>query len=607
MKEIILKFLQDRNFIFLLKKYHNESMGKAIDDKFANWSKTINSPQFIFPVLGIQGSGKSSLINSLIFGDIILPVDADETTSIPTEIHYGTSDKPSAHVIYKDGKEKSVACSEDGLKPFVHQAENPGNELGVERIIIQYNHPLLKTGLVLVDLPGAGSLTAENMKTTMDYIRKSSGAIFLLRTNPPITKSESVFIQGAWPLMANTFFIQNQWSDERKTEVEDAKDHSLHVLKKIASACHLPDDKVQIEIIGVYQVLKAAIEHNTAALEKYGYNRFVEKLQKFSSKWSEEIPQNVNSSLIKLLSDTVMIVEDRIYLNSQNAEERNQEYGSRKKEFEQEWKKKKIEADLAMDDLRDGSEKLKKVVKDTCKLAAENLRNSVREVISGGVTGGDLLNKAFQEHQEMQSNLIFEMIQPKIIEFGQRVTQSIGNVGDFKNGNTMHLLEAAFEKKSGIHVAYTPAAGVIGTGGGAWGGAAIGTMIFPGVGTVVGAIIGGLLGGLFGGWLGSKGQKYHIDKQKESARRELFNYIDQYQKDTEKLYLSSLKEYLETIEESIIEWLNSVKKEHQQKISEIFEQVAQSEQEKQENQKILDNDKKQLEYYLNTLIQENRK
>jgi gas vesicle protein len=403
--------------------------------------------------------------------------------------------------------------------------------------------------------------------------------------------------------MANTFFIQNQWTDERKEEVEDSKAHSLHVLKKIAEACHLPIENIEIEIIGIYQVLNATINSDAKALEKYGYNRFVEKLQKFSNKWSYEIDCNMRNSLIKIISDTIKVTVDRIFLNSKNAEELNVEFEKRKMEFDKEWESKKRITDEAMDKLQEDNVKLKKIVKDECKVAAENLRNAVRELISLGVTGGDKLNDAFQDHQEQQSNLAFEKIQPHIIEFTQSISEEIVKIGDFNNSNTMHLLEASFKKKTGIHVAYTPVAGATGAGLGTYWGAAIGTMILPGIGTFVGGIIGGLLGGLFGGWLGNKARNYHVGKQKEATRRELFKYIDQYQKDLENSFINNLNDYLRAIEESFNEWLDIVKKEHHENIDSLIAQVAQTKQEMQYKIYALENDKKELEKYYLSLEQ----
>ena len=193
----------------------------GIEQRFQKSVADLDSSECIIPVLGTQGSGKSSFLNAVLFGDIILPVDADETTCIPTVVRYGTDVKPKAVVVLSSGERHAVPCSEEGLGEYVHQAKNPGNKKGVACIEILFKNDVLKQGIALVDLPGVGSITAANQKTTLEYLKGCPAAIFMLRTVPPITNSESVFIQGALPLMGRVFWVQNQWTDESNDEVTE--------------------------------------------------------------------------------------------------------------------------------------------------------------------------------------------------------------------------------------------------------------------------------------------------------------------------------------------------------------------------------------------------
>ena len=61
-------------------------------------------------VIGCPGAGKSTFLNAVLFGDIILPVDADETTRIPTGVRYGENAKPEAFVVMSSGERRKVAC-----------------------------------------------------------------------------------------------------------------------------------------------------------------------------------------------------------------------------------------------------------------------------------------------------------------------------------------------------------------------------------------------------------------------------------------------------------------------------------------------------------------
>lgn len=100
------------------------------------------------------------------------------------------------------------------MEKYVHNDYNEANNLKVSKIVLYNKSDVLKDDIVLVDLPGVGSLTPQNQKTTLEYVDKLTAGIFLIRTNPPITRSEKSFINALWPKLANTIFVQNKWNDE---------------------------------------------------------------------------------------------------------------------------------------------------------------------------------------------------------------------------------------------------------------------------------------------------------------------------------------------------------------------------------------------------------
>jgi hypothetical protein len=284
----------------ILKLYKNDRLRKLIsqyclsvnqeaDDWYTKSIKDLETKRYLIPVLGVQGSGKSSLLNSMLFNDIVLPVDAAETTCIPTEISFTDSDKPVAKVVFNDGRSEGILCERGTLAFYVHQEHNPGNQKGVSRIEIGIRHELLKDGLVLVDLPGIGSITKENQNTTMEYFKMSTGAIFLLRTVPPMTGQESVFIQLVWPLMSNAFFVQNQWADESAEEVTDGRDHSLSILKSIAKTIHFPSEDITIDTICIIKAMNAVCTDDAKKLEESQLHLFIEKLIDFSQQWRSKL------------------------------------------------------------------------------------------------------------------------------------------------------------------------------------------------------------------------------------------------------------------------------------------------------------------------------
>ena len=89
---------------------------KDVAERFEKSAADLAANECLIPVLGTQGSGKSSFLNAILFGDIVLPVDADETTCIPTAVKYGDVASPEAYVVMSSGARQKVPCTERGWR-----------------------------------------------------------------------------------------------------------------------------------------------------------------------------------------------------------------------------------------------------------------------------------------------------------------------------------------------------------------------------------------------------------------------------------------------------------------------------------------------------------
>lgn len=140
-------FYTNKQVFSLLSKFLAVDNSSELQARFAKALNDLNENQCRIPVLGVQGSGKSSFLNAVLFGDILLPVDADETTCIPTEIRYGDNTTPKAKVVFSDGVCKDVPCTEKGLAQYVHQAHNPENRQKVSHLEISLKMNYLRMAL----------------------------------------------------------------------------------------------------------------------------------------------------------------------------------------------------------------------------------------------------------------------------------------------------------------------------------------------------------------------------------------------------------------------------------------------------------------------------
>lgn len=561
----VKEFYSDKKIQSALGKYLNAA---DVDERFAKSVADLSSEECLIPVLGTQGAGKSSFLNAVLFGDILLPVDADETTCIPTAVRYGGNEDAEAFVVLSTGERRKVECSEKGLADYVHQEKNPGNEKGVSHIEIIVKNPLLKDGIVFVDLPGVGSITAANQKTTVEYLRKCAAAIFMLRTVPPITQSESVFIQGALPLMGRVFWVQNQWTDESTDEVSEGRAHNYNVLKKIAESLKMPDSTiVQPDVVCVKKALDGRIRDDAKMVADSGVDEFRKRVVQFATDWRKDIFAGKKAQALALLSAGVGAGKEKVsQLEGEAAEER-------KKALEA---KKAADATLAnnikltrqaRDFLFERRRALTELIRSECQKFVENLRNGVRQSIDAGLVGGEQLNHAFNDYVKQGNEELFQSIQPEFVETGAQLSQILSGLeacGGLKTACQLGVRGQTFSEKTKAHETYVSIGSVAGGIGGVYYGgsalgSALGTFLGPGVGTAVGYAVGALVGSLLGAFFGNTARDVQVESQQETARGELFAAAEKLQKKAQTKYEAVVQEFVSEAESSIHDWLRSQK------------------------------------------------
>ena len=557
--------------------------GKDVEERLAKGAADFAANECLIPVLGTQGAGKSSFLNAVLFGDIVLPVDADETTCIPTAVRYGANVKPSACVILADGSRKTVPCSEKGLSDYVHQEKNPGNKKGVACIEITVKNDLLKDGIVFVDLPGVGSITAANQKTTTDYLKKCTAAIFMLRTVPPITQSESVFIQGALPLMGRVFWVQNQWTDESKDEVTEGKEHNFTVLKKIASACRLPETAIAMpDVVCVKRALDGRVKDDAKMIKASGIEAFRDQVVAFAKNWRRDVLSARTAQAVELLGTAAAAAEQKSERLSGDAEIERAKIRDAKKKAEAVLDANAKLVREARDFIADREASMRQLIATECHKAAENLRNGVRESIDGGLTGGDQLNKAFNDYVQREHEELFHTLQPEFLSIGTQVQEMLTGLQDVsvrQQAMPAGCGDGKFSDKTKAHEFYgsggSIVGGVIGAKLGiaagsattafvsAKAGALLGSAAGP-VGTAIGAVAGLAVGAicmLFGSFCGRKARELQLEKQKEQARSELFQAVEEFVADEKKGYESAYARFAEDLERLVKDWMRTQKDE----------------------------------------------
>lgn len=523
-----LEAILQTQFIGLAERYlpRKWEEGLTYGEYIKNKLLGLEEGEFLVPVLGMQGTGKSSMLNALLMDDIILPVDADETTCIPVEIRYGVEKDGEIEVYFNDDSPVKLLDRAKELEQYVHNTYNPGNEKNVSHIVLYKRNELLKNNLILVDLPGVGSITAKNVETTMRYIERLNGAIFLLRTVPPITRPERIFLANVWPKLTAAWFVQNQWNDESDKEVLEGKTHNLNVLKEIAKQ-YKAEANFEIRVINIYQAMNARFEHDTEAYADSGIKDFSEFLNELSKTWKyilrSSIIQEIKLHII-CIKDGIVERREELSLSQEDLQAKHREA---EKNYEEAYRANRRRINQIEDKISRYRNELTDEAYTQSQIQKENLRNEMRRIIGSGVVDGRLLDEAFQENAKSCSEDTMENISLKLhgiqgelradIEALQvkNLEGKITNLGSFYRGESLK-----FEKS-------LPAIGAI---GGGLAGLELGMMIGTAIGGPIGTVVGGIVGigiTFVAGWLGTMAkaevgkvrQKYTLNDLEPNLRQ----------------------------------------------------------------------------------------
>jgi GTP-binding protein EngB required for normal cell division len=156
-------------------------------------------------VLGEFKRGKSTLVNALL-GRPLLPTGVLPLTSVVTVVREGQRDR--LVVEFADGRTETHAVSE--LPRYATEAENPGNELGVELTTVETPSAVLEGGIQLVDTPGVGSVHAHNTDTAHAFVARTDAAIVVLSADQPLSAQERELLASVGRIAGRVLVVLNR-------------------------------------------------------------------------------------------------------------------------------------------------------------------------------------------------------------------------------------------------------------------------------------------------------------------------------------------------------------------------------------------------------------
>lgn len=522
----------NQKLIDLLNKYiPEEGEIPAGGDNILKTFHNVQNPEMLIPVLGLQGVGKSTLINGIL-NENIMPNEADETTCIPVEVRYNPESSVQVH--FQGGRSENIATHE--ICEYVDNNYNRGNEKQVSHVVIYRNNHLLKSGIVLVDLPGVGSLTQSNQETTKKYIRNLYSAIFVIRVNPPITRTEATFIRLAWSTLSNAWFVQNRWNNENDREVAEGLEANITILKDIAEKNHTPYYN-EVLTVNAYQALKGITQNKPDLVEASNIASVLNKLSAIHSGWKELADRNYFSKTRSTIETAQVIMRDLLEKSKLTKEELTIKLQKEEADFIANTDRIQKQVNEVKGLLEQQKLEAGTFIKKIVRVAEENIRVNIYRIIDGGVVDGEDLTQAFTDYQNQEFELAYEeyidFIGIKTAELSEKI-EEINELIRSENKNDFYA--EAFSKKQelkwekGLDTGIRIGGGVGGVLVGLKAGAVVGSFFAPPVGTIVGGVVGTIAGtivGIFASFIGGGSKKLVMGERAKATKRQISPVIDE--------------------------------------------------------------------------------
>jgi hypothetical protein len=292
----------------------------ASDQRFARVRSRLADDKLSIAFVAEFSRGKSELINAIFFADYgqrILPSSVGRTTMCPTELMYDENVAPSIRLLpietraetrsTTDFKEQEdawtvlpldISSSEGMLEAFkqvsltkrvsvedarrygLYDDDDPDAELTVDQegmveisqwrhAIVNFPHPLLQQGLVIVDTPGLNAIGTEP-ELTLNLIPNAHAVLFILAADTGVTKSdievwrEHIGSNDSRGRMVVLNKIDSMWDELRSPAEVEAQ-----IEKQVASVAHtLQLPREQVFPVSAQKGLVAKINQDAALLAK---------------------------------------------------------------------------------------------------------------------------------------------------------------------------------------------------------------------------------------------------------------------------------------------------------------------------------------------------
>ena len=290
--------------------------------------ESLKSDKIVLALVAEFSRGKTELINSIFFADYkkrLLPSSVGRTTMCPTEIRYDEKELPFIQLLPIETRKSSLTIDEykeaavnwsrteldidapeqmtEALLQLIETkeiSEQEAKELGFpphtldikennklqvpvwRHAVINYPHPLLKSGLVILDTPGLNALGTEP-ELTLNMLPMAHTIMFILAADTGVTRSDMDIWRNHITLslnpreqnvMAVLNKIDTMWDD-----LHDDSFTQANIRRQIEETSRILDiDEDLVVPVSAQKGLIAKIKNDRLMLNRSGLPKLEDKL-----------------------------------------------------------------------------------------------------------------------------------------------------------------------------------------------------------------------------------------------------------------------------------------------------------------------------------------
>jgi len=247
-------------------------------------------------LVGEAKRGKSTVGNAILGRDV-LPTGVIPLTAVTTTVRTGTPERVEVH--HHDGRASTASVAD--LARYVTETGNPGNEQGVDYVVVHVESGLPHPSVDLIDTPGVGSVhhnntaMAETAMTTMDV------ALFVLTADPPISAAEQDLLSRVRALSARTFVVLNKVDQLEPTDRDEAERFTRRV---VAGALGMNPTDLALFPVSARTAVRAADRHDPAGWAASGMAEFTQALQDhLRSSWRTDLSVSIAGTARRIVAE----------------------------------------------------------------------------------------------------------------------------------------------------------------------------------------------------------------------------------------------------------------------------------------------------------------